>query len=549
MKRSNFVFFILIGVTALFNISSCSNHSFTHSLKGTEATHIADISYSQNKKVKQESKEDAVRLQTDLKRLNAFSSELEAMKAEMFEMRKRSQIWDLDYFPPEEHDKIENLLFRYLVLRKSLWEIINYYKDYRDHFSDTETQTKGFIIGYSAGLHLISYSSLLVATFMDEPAGKSKLNEAYPRSEIPEGTYDMLFSSVTSVEHLEAIKVAWVLFSDEREDTTSPLFKIYESDKEYRSVVDKFQEIYKESESRIGFILEKKSPLFPEMTNRLRHTMIAKLAQEAKNTLDDNLYTIRGLLFTNISDIKFPMNEPLSFSSKQKVLIHSLLKPGDIILTFTAGYMSNIFLPGKFKHGITYIGTPAQREQVKIKSEPSTIITGINNQKYLENISYARLESGHQADVIEAVAEGVIFNSLDILLDTHINRMVVLRPRLSEEDKREALLIVFSLLGNDYDFKFDFNDGSYQCCTEVIYRALNSRGAFNFKLINRMGALTLSADDILNYHFSMEPRPFDVVLYAEKAPKSKENNAKIYTGEKGITQLKKLMDSPSILPN
>jgi hypothetical protein len=208
--------------------------------------------------------------------------------------------------------------------------------------------------------------------------------------------------------------------------------------------------------------------------------------------------------------------------------------------------MSNIFLPGIFKHGITYIGTPAQREHVKIKSDPSTIITGINNQKYLENISYARLDSGHQADVIEAVAEGVIFNSLDILLDTHINRMVVLRPRLSEEHKREALLIVFSLLGSDYDFKFDFNDGSYQCCTEVIYRALNSRGAFNFKLINRMGALTLSADDILDYHFSMEPRPFDVVLYAEKAPKSKENNAKIYTGEKGIKQLKKIMDSPSI---
>jgi len=48
----------------------------------------------------------------------------------------------------------------------------------------TNKQKKGFLFGYSAGLHLVFYSSLIVATFLDEPAGKTKINEAYPRSEI-----------------------------------------------------------------------------------------------------------------------------------------------------------------------------------------------------------------------------------------------------------------------------------------------------------------------------------------------------------------------------
>jgi hypothetical protein len=96
------------------------------------------------------------------------------------------------------------------------------------------------------------------------------------------------------------------------------------------------------------------------------------------------------------------------------------------------------------------------------------LIAGININKLETDFNNDLPESGLKADVIEAVAGGVIFNSLDLLLDTHINRMVVLRPRLSVEETREALTIVFALLGADYDFKFDFNDGSYLCCIEVI---------------------------------------------------------------------------------
>ncbi|MGD9157754.1 MAG: YiiX/YebB-like N1pC/P60 family cysteine hydrolase [Desulfobacteraceae bacterium] len=520
---------------------TCIGGSFKTSLDKKKDTSIHKLNASEKKAPEQKIRQESIRLAIDLKRLKTFAGELESMKSEMYKMRENSNVWTIDYFPPEEHDKIENILFRYLMIRNSLWQMINYYKDYRTRFTCPETQTKGFIIGYSAGLHLTSNTSLLVATFIDEPAGKSKLNEAYPRSGIKSGTFDILLSSVTSLDHMEAIKVGRVLFNKEKKDDSSTLYKIYVTNPEYKTVIDQIDDLYNLTEERIKYILKKESLLFPETINRLRHSVIVKIAEKMSDTLGDNLYAIRGLLFSNVSDIKIPLTKPIKFSEEQKRQIHSMLRPGDIILTYTAGYMSNIFLPGSFKHGITYVGTNAERKETGLVNDPTELIAGINIEKLEKDFSTDIIESGLPADVIEAVAEGVIFNSLDLLLDTHINRMVVLRPKLSLREQKEALTIVFALLGNEYDFKFDFNDGSYQCCTEVIYRALNSRGIYNFDLIKRMGTLTLSADDILEYYVKQEYKPFEIVLYARKDRFKRGNRAKIYTGDEGLRLLKKLM--------
>jgi hypothetical protein len=487
-------------------------------------------------------KQENIALAADLKRLKNFSAELSSMRSEMYQMRRKSSVWTLEYFPPEEHDEIESVLFRYLMIRNALWEIVNHYKDYRDHFTTPDTQVKGFLIGYSAGLHLSSNTSLLVDTFVGEPEGKSKLNEAYPRSNIESGTFDMLLSSATSLDHMEAIKVAWILFEKEKMDTSSTLHGVYQTNPEYRSVIEQIDEMYIQTIDRITHILEVEALLFPETENRIKNSAIAKEADRLSVRIGDNLYAIRGLLFSNVSDIKIPLTKPLEFTKEQKEKIHAMLKPGDIILTYTSGYMSNIFLPGLFKHGITYVGTGTRRKETGLADDPTELVKGIDIQKLETDFSTDTIDSGLPADVIEAVAEGVIFNSLDLLLDTHISRMVVLRPRLSPEEKKEALTVVYALLGSGYDFKFDFNDGSYQCCTEVIYRSLNSRGMYDFDLVKRAGALTLSADDILEYYFDQEYKPFDIVLYARKNDLSIGNQAKIFAGDDGLKQLEKLLE-------
>ena len=97
--------------------------------------------------------------------------------------------------------------------------------------------------------------------------------------------------------------------------------------------------------------------------------------------------------------------------------------------------MSNIFLPDVFKHGITYVGSPAQRQQAGLTPDRVNAAPVGKREKLRTDLTYASLPSGHEADLIEAVAEGVVFNSLDYLLSKDLNRLVVLRPQLTTQER------------------------------------------------------------------------------------------------------------------
>jgi len=145
--------------------------------------------------------------------------------------------------------------------------------------------------------------------------------------------------------------------------------------------------------------------------------------------------------------------------------------------------------------------------------------------------------------MIEAVAEGVIFNNLAHIMDTHINRMLVLRPQLTAVERTDFLVEVFSYLGEKYDFRFDFADSTSQVCTEVIYRGIQGKGGIAFELTVRAGHETLSADDMVLYYLNKHPRAFQFVLYAEEDPNGKNHQALILTGPDGVQRLRELMQS------
>jgi hypothetical protein len=207
--------------------------------------------------------------------------------------------------------------------------------------------------------------------------------------------------------------------------------------------------------------------------------------------------------------------------------------------------MSNVFLPGKFKHGLTYIGTPEQRAAMGLTIAAIRDIPSGKRAKLETDLSTGKLPSGYDADVVEAVAEGVIFNSLDYLLKHHVNRILVLRPCVSADERIQALGTVFLLLGGMYDFNFDFEDTSYQCCTEVIYRSYNKKGEIDFPLIQRMAVKTLAADDIIQYHLAAKTPKFDFIVFAEEDPASPIHMATVLTGTAGTTRLHALMADES----
>ncbi len=477
-------------------------------------------------------------LANDVKRLRALTAAMQAMAREMQALQQSVGVKKRKHFTSDEHDAIEGLLFRYLVCRESLWDIVEFYAGIESAPPHPPEWTKGFVIGLNAAIQLSHYGSRLVETFLDEPAVIAKLNEAYFRYEIPAQTYDRLFDSVTAIKNIEALKLAWTLFREEQANPKSSLSVLAKSDTPYRDLIHQIQTLHPLAEAQTRSILEKRSLLLPDLRNRLRQTMLVDLARRARREFGSNLEAARAVLYNGVGRIKAPLGALLHLSPAQEQQVKSLLRPGDLILTYKSGYMSNVFLPGRFKHGITYVGTPEQRRKLGLDVAAARNVPAPRREKLQQDLGVDRLPSGHRADLIEAVAEGVIFNSLDRLAEEHLNRMVVIRPRLTQQQRAEQLATVFLLLGSGYDFDFDFNDASCQCCTEVIYRSLHGQGPVSFRLVARLGRQTLSPDDILQHYLHDRPRSFDFVLFAAPGAGG-EDSASVRSGPAGEKQFTK----------
>ena len=126
---------------------------------------------------------------------------------------------------------------------------------------------------------------------------------------------------------------------------------------------------------------------------------------------------------------------------------------------------------------------------------------------------------GEPHSVIESVSEGVIFSSLTEVL--HADYIAVLRPRLSQDEKREAIGRAFRHQGKPYDFEFDFFTSDKLVCTELVYRAYE--GFLNFNLVRVMGRDTLPADQIVRKFAAEGERrspELDFVLFVDWDPAS-----------------------------
>ena len=436
-----------------------------------------------------------------------------------------------DYFNAQEIDEIEGLLFRFLAIQTTLWDMVNSYGGLDADFPADELDTKAHVISISAALLIASHTAYIVARFADDPIAIAQLNGTYFRSEIPFGSYDRMRENATLPDLQESTSKIKTLYAREMADPQSALATLANNDAEYADLISQIPLLQDMAENR----LQQVARLYPS------HINTETRAREDAGQQHKTLYAIRSFLFKEVSRLKDPAAHVIVFSDAQKQEIFDLLKPGDLILTYTAGYMSDVFIPGAFKHGITYIGTPYNRESIGLSAKVLPPNERFDVEKLTANLQRSSLPDGNSADMIEAVAEGVIFNNLEQIMDTHVNRMLVLRPHLSGRERAAFLVEVFSYLGDGYDFRFDFADASMQVCTEVIYRAINGKGAIDFKLTERAGHETLSADDIANYHLDSEA--FDFVLFVEKNPDSKTNEALVLVGSEGERRLKALMDS------
>jgi hypothetical protein len=472
---------------------------------------------------------DEQALAANVRTLQAAGTHLERVGAELTALRTRGGWRDRGFFDATETDEIEYLLFRFLAVHTALWDLVAAHGGVSARFPESESGTKAHVAALSAQLLLAYHTSFLVAAFIDDPVAVREMNQAFPRSDVPRDTYDTLRRRVTATGYVQAVAGAGQLHAADMASPTSPVRILAASDPAYRRLIDDLPRLHAGAAAHMQTIATHDGHS-AALENALSHSEVATLTRSLTEKLGDARYAARSMLFKDVSRVKSPSAHLITFSDSQKQRVLGLLEPGDVILTYTAGYMSDVFIPGRFKHGITYVGTPHERLQAHMTPAAAPRAERYEPKRLAENLQTASLPGGRNANVIEAVAEGVIFNNLEHLMDTHINRLLVLRPRLDTEERAAFVVEVFSYLGDGYDFRFDFADPSEQVCTEVIYRALNRRGSIDLPLVTRAGHETLSADDVVNYHLRTNPDAFEIILLAEEDPAFTDHRARILVG-------------------
>ena len=202
------------------------------------------------------------------------------------------------------------------------------------------------------------------------------------------------------------------------------------------------------------------------------------------------------------------VDQPPAIQSKQVKRISSELRPGDILLQRREWYVGNAFLPGFWSHAALYVGRIEDLRRLGV-ADHATVQANLT--AYL-----APTSDGSDRTVIEALSEGVVFNSLPQSL--HADHIAVLRPNLPERKIAQAIVNAFDYYGLPYDFEFDFATADKLVCTELVSRAY--QGMLSFDLVHIMGRNTLPAAEIARKFARERQDPdheLDLVLYYESS--------------------------------
>jgi hypothetical protein len=183
------------------------------------------------------------------------------------------------------------------------------------------------------------------------------------------------------------------------------------------------------------------------------------------------------------------------------------MQPGDIILSRKNWYVSNVGLPGFWPHAVLYIGEPEvfrsyfDDPQVRAWVEQETG-EAIDLPTFLERrfparwLRYSFEDHGQPYRVIEAISEGVTFNTIEHAAGDYL---VAFRPKLDKLAKAQAIVAAFGYLDRPYDFDFDFATDHALVCTELVWRAYRpatGKQGLELDLVEVAGRPTLPANDL-----------------------------------------------------
>ncbi len=451
------------------------------------------------------------RVRTDLHRLQRIEAGIQdlrvradALRAQLAEARARD---GRQYFTPAEADQMQPIFVGYLACRDALLRIVATYSGFA-HVRDPDVKARCFLAGFGAGSTLYA-SSLRTVAYGDDPIIRRQLNEAEPAWDLPAGSFDDIYRAVTEEQSVRLYEEMAAYYMANRESWKQNGILGPEST----------QWLY----PHIDAAMQSVRVLDIDRDQTRWELLAARVRADAYSPL----YSMQSVVSTWVGDTRL-VARPSFVSEAQIKSMQPRLRPGDILLERRNWFASNAFLPGFWPHAALYVGTPDDLEKLHVirhaaagwESDDPAVNAKLGT--YL-----VQAVDGEPNTVIEAVSEGVIFNSL-----THsmaADYIAVLRPRrLNDEQRATVIRRAFANAGKPYDFEFDFGTADKLVCTELVYRSFGNLIDFDCdpgrpgtQLPEIMGRSALPALEFCR-KFARErsraDREFDLVFFLDAAP-------------------------------
>ncbi len=382
-----------------------------------------------------------------------------------FSVDKLDGILKRGYLKPIEDRELKLWFAQFISLMSRLWLIIS---DVEDYFCadtsniKTNTDWRLFLIGYSSACLLITMDRKLIGEIAYSRLIKRKLNEPATELNIEAKTLHYIYKSLTSPKN--AINLYYLRYFINNKKNY--LKKLSSNDTDLTKILAILSNVEKSIKISVG-----RYALF--RFNFLKRGLLRKLFSAKQKTVF-RILEVSGRSLAN-----------LDFSKKKRVTQNiineakKILKPADIIISRHDFVASNYLLPGFWPHGAMYVGN-----EYEIKKMGVNLEKGIKD-KWIGEI-----------DTLEALKNGVKLKSIEQMLQ--VDNFIIIRPNITDVEKKEAIENILPHIGKSYNFDFDFFSSDKLVCTELIYRAFDGVGGIDFKLKSRAGRFTFSAEDLLD---------------------------------------------------
>ncbi len=374
------------------------------------------------------------------------AQQLDYMQEQMVELRADFLLDERDLLNQEDQDQIHSLLLAYLDLRSALLKTVGLYRGENTEAAVTTEdplEARAFLTAYTAATLLVEKAWLIYDTFRDDPRTRQQLDLGDLAWSIPPGTFSNIESSLSNEVVMAELQMATRRFESDREQGRIPQGTPW---------------------GDLAVKAERARPALDEVFDGIGRRRLRRTFREMVREIRAPVTVITTPFSIAISRFRLkerPPHEGL-ISRRQLEDLRAELRPGDILIERRNWYISNSLLPGFWPHAALYLGSFEELADLGIVTDPRVV-------PHMSDFQ-GQDELGDDFAVLEAIADGVVFTSLEQSVG-EADAVAVLRPKLSKEDLSEALGRALSHRGKGYDFDADFETTDRLVCTELIFRA------------------------------------------------------------------------------